>query len=610
MLLGDGPDSVLVCAPRAEALVAIGNLLARHPDLARRIAVAPPRVIRRALIEGRAAALTRRAIRAVLDVDPNLSALSTTEPWQLALLSLAMIGWFAAAFDLFAPAIAFWSVLFLAIGVLRAHVADVVAAPPPPTPIADADLPSFAVLVPLHHEAKVVPRLVEALLRLDYPADRLDRRLVVEADDLDTRAAVETAIRETPIDVVLVPPSRPRTKPKALNFALATVDAAIVTVYDAEDRPDPDQLRLAAAAFAAGPPDLAVVQAALEIDHTEADRSWLVRQFEIEYAMLFHGLLPWLAARDLFLPLGGTSNHFRRAVFDRIGGWDPHNVTEDADIAVRLARAGCRIGMIPSRTREEAPKTLAVWSPQRVRWLKGWMQTWLVHMRRPGPLHRELGLVGALALHLTLAGQLASAFVFAPSLLIILLRFVGLLPLFGDRDFFGDLMLVSSLVSFALGLAGAVVLAQRVTAMTGRRPRLLDLATMPAYWCLISFSAYRALFELLWAPHRWNKTSHGHVGRASDGEPSLPDEDAFGVPVDAAAIPAATAAAAHGPSVAIAGASSMPPTAAPATSVAPPATPVTSVPSTAESAPSHRRWYWPLAHRPPARLWMSRSERA
>ncbi|MDK9697586.1 MAG: glycosyltransferase [Siculibacillus sp.] len=201
--------------------------------------------------------------------------------------------------------------MFLGIGVLRAALAEAVVDPPVAPPPNDADLPRFAVLVPLFREAEVVGDLVAALLRLDYPVDRLDLRLVVEADDLATRAAADAAVAGTPVEVLAVPAAEPRTKPKALNFALACVDAPFVSVFDAEDRPDPDQLRKAAAAFHAGGPDLAVVQAALEIDHADGARPWSVRQFEIEYAVLFHGLLPWLARQGLFLPLGGTSNHFR-----------------------------------------------------------------------------------------------------------------------------------------------------------------------------------------------------------------------------------------------------------------------------------------------------------
>ena len=520
-MLGTGDTSILVAAPSEQAVGPIADLVAAHPELARRFALATPREIRRALVARHAPALVVKAVRAVLDRDPLHSAARTVSFGQVVVFSALVVAWMVAVADQSKAMLVAWTAVFLVIGYLRAHIAETVPEETAHPPVAEADLPRIAVLVPLHREAEVVDDLVAHLLRLDYPVDRLDLRLVVEADDTETRAAAEAATAGTPIEILAVPPARPRTKPKALNFAFHCIDAPFLTVYDAEDRPDPDQLRRAVAAFAAAGPDLAVVQAALEIDHADDDRPWLVRQFEIEYAMLFHGVLPWLARRDLFLPLGGTSNLFRRAALAEVGGWDPHNVTEDADVAVRLMRRGWRADVIASSTLEEAPLDLARWHAQRVRWLKGWMQTWLAHMRRPWRFHREVAPLRAASFHVVLAGQLASVFVFAPSLLLFVAQAAGLLPFLADRDFVGDVILAASLLGFSTGVAGSLVLARRVadrgTPARRRRPmRLFDLLTMPVYWCLISFAAYRAFYELVAAPHRWNKTTHGLAERASD----------------------------------------------------------------------------------------------
>lgn len=539
LLFGEGGDAILVAAPRGEKRVATAEILARHPDLVRRVAVAPPREIRRALIEAHAAGLARGACRALLDRDPHLSAVGTPRPSQLVLVSLGIGAWIVASFDLYTPVVVVWTLFFLGVGLFRAWIAEGLPTPETRPPVAEADLPSFAVLVPVYREAAVIPDLVAALLRLDYPADRLALRLVVEGDDAETCAAAEIAVRGTAVDVVVVPPCRPRTKPKALNFALATVDADIISVFDAEDRPDPCQLRRAAAAFAAGDESLAVVQAALEIDHAESDRPWLVRQFEIEYAVLFHGLLPWLSHNRLFLPLGGTSNHFRRAVLDRVGAWDPHNVTEDVDIAVRLARAGLTSAMIPSWTSEEAPTRWVAWRAQRVRWLKGWLQTWFVHMRDAGRLHRELGLRNALVFHLIFTGQIVSAFVFAPSLFVLVLESIGVPSLFSDRRLEEDVVLVAALTAFATGVLGALSLATKVAARR-RRLRFFDILTMPAYWCIISVAACHAFVELMVAPSRWNKTSHGLAARATEPAVATRGSSPRGVDVPTARSPLAS----------------------------------------------------------------------
>ncbi len=270
LLVGEGDTAILVTAPEPTELAPVEDFLRRHPEQRRRVAITTPREIRRALVARHAAGLVRRAVRAILDRDPRASAAGSVSTIQVAAILLVVAAWTAAVLDLSRTLLAVWTGVFLGIGILRALLAEAMIAPPAPTPLADADLPRFAVLVPLHREAAVVGDLVAALLCLDYPDDRLDLRLVVEADDEATRRAAEGAVAGTGVEILVVPPAVPRTKPKALNFALACVDAPFVTVFDAEDRPDPDQLRKAAAAFHAGGDDLAVVQAALEIDHADS----------------------------------------------------------------------------------------------------------------------------------------------------------------------------------------------------------------------------------------------------------------------------------------------------------------------------------------------------
>ena len=223
----------------------------------------------------------------------------------------------------------------------------------------------------------ILPLLGPALWRLriipDYPREKLDIVIALEADDRDTRAAIEKRKGCLPVTLVTVPVSHPRTKPKALNAALPFARGSFTVIYDAEDRPEPDQLRRALQAFGAGGNRLACVQAKLCIDNT--GDGWLARMFTAEYAGQFDVFLPGLAAMRLPLPLGGSSNHFRTATLRAIGGWDAYNVTEDADLGMRLSRFGHRTAVIASTTYEEAPARLGAWLRQRTRWFKGWMQT-------------------------------------------------------------------------------------------------------------------------------------------------------------------------------------------------------------------------------------------
>jgi glycosyltransferase XagB len=247
--------------------------------------------------------------------------------------------------------------------------------------LSDAELPRYTVFVPLFKEVEILPHLANALARLDYPAAKLDIKIVLEEVDASTIEAASKLAFPGNVDLIVVPDRLPRTKPKALNYALQFATGDLAVIYDAEDRPEPDQLRKAATRFHRASADVACLQARL--DYFNASENWLSRQFTIEYATLFRGLLPLLSRFGLPLPLGGTSNHFRIGVLRALGAWDPFNVTEDADLGMRLHRAGYRVETLDSTTYEEACCQSVPWIKQRTRWLKGWMQTFGVHMRSP-----------------------------------------------------------------------------------------------------------------------------------------------------------------------------------------------------------------------------------
>jgi cellulose synthase/poly-beta-1,6-N-acetylglucosamine synthase-like glycosyltransferase len=279
---------------------------------------------------------------------------------------------------------------------------------------------------------------------------------------------------------------------------------AFIAVFDAEDRPEPDQLRLALEAFVAGDNRLACVQARLTIDNTSD--SWLTRLFTAEYAGLFDVFLPGLAAWRLPLPLGGSSNHFRTSVLRSVGAWDPYNVTEDADLGMRMARFGYRTAVIPSTTYEEAPARFGPWLKQRTRWCKGWMQTWLVHMRTPRRLLRQLGWPGFAVFQLLVGGTVLAALVH--TLFVTELLWELAIAARGDEvevvtsvGLHAVTLVIGYLVSIALGLIG---LARR-----GLLGCAWALMLIPAYWVLLSLAAWRAIIQLVRDPYRWEKTEHG-----------------------------------------------------------------------------------------------------
>jgi cellulose synthase/poly-beta-1,6-N-acetylglucosamine synthase-like glycosyltransferase len=359
----------------------------------------------------------------------------------------------------------------------------------------------------LLREAGMLPDLVAALRALDYPVAKLEVLLVLEADDLATQAAVLDVALPAHFRVLLVPCAEPRTKPKALDYALQFTRGDYIVVYDAEDRPERDQLRRAWEAFRRAPPSLGCVQAHLNIYN--AEDSWLTRQFTIEYSALFDAILPALARLRLPVPLGGTSNHFPRAILLEVGAWDPFNVTEDADLGIRLARHGYRTGILASTTWEEAPPTLGAWFRQRTRWLKGWLQTWLVHTRAPWRLNAELGLRAAIGFHALMGGLLVSALVHPLFYVILAWHWLAGTLLAPAETTLGAVLWAIAWINLCVGYLASILVGV-VSVLRRRQPRLaLSALLMPAYWLLISLAAYRALYHFARKPYLWEKTEHG-----------------------------------------------------------------------------------------------------
>jgi glycosyltransferase XagB len=370
--------------------------------------------------------------------------------------------------------------------------------------VPDEDWPMYSIIAPLRGETRVVDQLLSAIERLDYPPEKLDVILAVEADDTSTRAAITARKHRIPVTVIPVAPAELRTKPKALNVALALARGTFTVIYDAEDRPERNQLRRALRAFRHAGNDLACVQARLCAD---TRTSWLSRYFTAEYAGHFDIFLPRLAALGLPLPLGGSSNHFRTATLREVIGWDPHNVTEDADLGFRLARFGYRCGVIDSTTYEEATDTISAWLGQRTRWFKGWMQTWLVHMRQPTRLYRELGFGGFLTFQLVVGGNALVALAH-PSFLVAMGREFIALILTDDGEAAISL-LPCYLLAAGFGYCASAAINFLGLAQRGMLSKAKVLLLTPLHWILLSLAAWLAALELIRKPYFWKKTEHG-----------------------------------------------------------------------------------------------------
>jgi cellulose synthase/poly-beta-1,6-N-acetylglucosamine synthase-like glycosyltransferase len=423
------------------------------------------------------------------------------------ILQIVLAGvWFAPQ-TTFAVIAVICSMLFLCVAAVRA--ASLLHKSKPVLMLAtmrDEDLPVYTVIVPLFREVAVVEQLVAALMALDYPETKLDIKLVLEQEDIATRRAVSALTLPHHFELLVVPKTLPQTKPKALNYALQFARGELLAIYDAEDIPDPGQLRQAANTFAQAPFSLACLQARLA--YYNSNENWLTRQFAIEYSALFDLMLPMLAHGNLPLPLGGTSNHFRTDVLRRVGGWDAHNVTEDADLGLRLARFGWRVGVIDSTTHEEANCRLDNWLQQRARWLKGWMQTWLVHMRAPARACRELGVWRFIVAQVLMLGMVVTALLH-PVFLGFAVWAVSSGAAFSATTMMSSMLVGTGLVVLVTGYGFAIAAGAQGVVNRGLKPLRWSLFGMPVYWLLVSAGGWLALWQFIANPHYWNKTRHG-----------------------------------------------------------------------------------------------------
>lgn len=467
--------TVMLCFHEHFVRRSTGELLARRPELSAAAGWSP----------GQKRSLLVAAV---------LMALALIAQWQLTLALLV-----AGADIVFLAAVSF-KLLACLVGVLSGP--RVVAAGAVRD---DRLLPRYTVLVPVYREANVIGDLMRNLGALDYPMEKLEILVLLESDDAETIEAARAARPPANVRLVIVPDAQPKTKPKACNVGLLLARGELLVIYDAEDRPDPQQLRKAVAAFERAGPETVCVQARLRYWNTHANL--LTHMFSLEYGYWFGTMLPGLDRLGLPIPLGGTSNHFRVAELRGLLGWDPYNVTEDADLGLRAAVEGYRVGVIDSDTDEEACAELRPWIRQRTRWIKGYMQTALVHARSPRRLVRQVGIVDTLGFLLLIAGTPLS-FLLAPVMWVGTAMWYGFgepqLPLLNSGTFW-----LIATVNLIVG-NGIMIGLNVLAAVRGHGWRSAPYALLnPLYWVLHSIAAWRALVQLIRNPFYWEKTPHG-----------------------------------------------------------------------------------------------------
>lgn len=448
---------------------------------------------------------------------PEFSARRRLAPWQAAVMAVVFVSTIAGI--ALAPQSTFvvvgivFGCFFFVTSLVRlvCFVAAFLGRRPKPLvdirgPGPDRELPVYTILVPLYREAAIVRQIIRALLEFDYPSTHLDIKIVLEEDDSETLEVVKRLDLPGCVEVVVVPPKSPQTKPKAMNYALMRARGSLVAVYDAEDIPHPGQLRRAAAAFADAPEHLACFQTRLGFYN--AKKNWLTKQLAIEYATLFEAVIPALDRLNLPIMLGGTSNHFRLSALVNAGAWDAYNVTEDADLGIRFARLGYKCGWLDCLTLEEAASTAGNWFEQRQRWLRGFIQTYFVHMQRPARLLGDLGLWRFIVFQALVGGIVLSSIIYPLFLVQFLWQgSMGRLFLTQEDTVAGSILLLNS-VNMLFGFGVTVELAlvglyrSRCEGLKRQLPWLLF------YWLFVSLASYGAVLRFFTRPFEWEKTPH------------------------------------------------------------------------------------------------------
>ena len=505
----DGQPAIVTGDPEALAC-ARAHLPA---DLRRaRVLVAPREVVQTHVADLFDGVLTQAA-QARVPVIESCRSWAQSHARRLTLVMLSVIALIALALVFPRTVLALmmgWAAVTLVVsGVFKllafmARMSEGPVAPVVPSSEDKTPLQRVSVLVPLFRETEVAHALVARLTQLTYPKCLLDVVLVLEEEDTMTSATLAQIDLPSWIRVVVVPDGQPRTKPRAMNYALDFCEGDIIGIFDAEDAPEADQITRVARHFQQARPEVACLQGIL--DYYNPRQNWLARCFTIEYATWFRTILPGMARLGFAIPLGGTTLYFRRDALEALGGWDAHNVTEDADLGFRLARHGFRTEMVATVTEEEANCRPWAWVKQRSRWLKGYMTTYLVHMRRPGLLYRQLGawkFWGFQAHFVTAVSQV----LLAPVLWSLWLVFFGL-PHPLDPVLPRSVMVVSAGLFVVIEALNLTIYLSSVMDPKHRH-LVVWVPTMHFYQPLGSIAAYKALYELVLKPFFWDKTAHG-----------------------------------------------------------------------------------------------------
>ncbi len=374
--------------------------------------------------------------------------------------------------------------------------------------LADNELPTYTIFCPLYKEWRVIPQFVTAMSRLDYPKDKLQVMLLLEEDDQATLAKVSTFNLPEYFEVFVIPDSLPKTKPKACNFGLQKAKGEYCVIFDAEDIPEKDQLKKAFLAFQKVDPKIACIQAKLNFYNPH--HNILTKVFTSEYSLWFDLILTGLQSINALIPLGGTSNHFKTSMLHQLKGWDAFNVTEDCDLGIRLVKKGYQTAIVDSTTHEEANSNLKNWMGQRSRWVKGYIQSYFVHMRDPKAFLQDFKNPHLFTFQIVIGGKVLSMLI-NPLLWILTISYFVFRPTLGHfiESFFPGPLLYLAVFSAVVGNFLYFYYYMIGCAKRGYYDLIKFGFLVPIYWLMMSVATWIALYKIIAEPHYWFKTKHG-----------------------------------------------------------------------------------------------------
>lgn len=506
------PDqiSLAVAEPRPAVIRELKMILKRPIKIYR----ASPELLKKIIDQGYRDIHHYKALQELRERNPEESAYRVLYPWQQkfilfcsATLGIALL---AAPYGTWLVFFTFINVFYFLTNPIKLYISfkgfsgfqRTVAVSAAELKKLRADqLPVYTILIPLYKEKNILPAVKENISRLDYPHHKLDIKIILEELDVETITAAQHMTWPDCFQIVIVPEADIKTKPRACNYALQRARGEYCVIYDAEDDPDPDQLKKALVAFRKLKDKFVCLQG--KLNFYNPDENFLTGWFTLEYNYWFDFYLEGLDSVGAPLPLGGTSNHFRTKELKRLGGWDPYNVTEDADLGIRIAARAQHTAMINSYTYEEANNQVGNWIRQRSRWQKGYFQTYLVHMRHPLRLLKTLGLRQFLFFQLSFGGT-----IFLP-LINPLLWLVTLLSWVSPHPWIPQSLALFCLFNLIVGNI-TYMICHLISTILHRNYRLIPLALLiPLYWILISIGAWKGALQLITKPFYWEKTTHG-----------------------------------------------------------------------------------------------------